>query len=159
MADYDDKSNAQALVCVAPATLTDDPATIHSIDLLDFGSCTFEMYAGAGGITFTGTNRIDFKVEESDDDENWSAAGDDALILDPGAAAPGGSGIARSLVSAHASADLNIPTVGYRGKKRYARCYPAFGGTHGTGTLVAVFGRQGFAYHGPVNPLNATIET
>lgn len=158
MADYDDKSNAQSVLAVAFATVTTTPTPV-AINLLDFGACTFEMFTGAGGITFNGTNRIDWKVEESDDNTNWSAAGDDALILDPGAAAPGGTGIVKSYTAAKAAPDANIPSVGYRGKKLWARCTPVFGGTHATGTLVGCIARKGYAVHGPVNPLGATIET
>lgn len=158
MADYDDKSNAQSILAVAFATVTATPTPV-AIDLTDFGACTFEMFTGAGGITFTGTNRIDWKVEESDDNANWSAAGDDALILDPGAAAPGGTGIVKSYTAAKASADTLIPTVGYRGKKKWARCTPVLGGTHATGTPVGCIARKGWSYHGPVNPLGVTIET
>lgn len=156
MADYDEKSRAQHLVVVAPATVTATPSAT-GVDLLDFGACTFEMFAGAGGITFTGTNRIDFKVEESDDNSVWSAPVDDALILDTNATAPGGTGIVRSLITAKAAADTVIPIVGYRGKKRYARCTPIFGGTHGAGTLVFVNARRGYAYHGPIGA--SSIET
>ena len=149
MADYDDKSRAQSVVVVPPASITATP-TPTSVNLLDFGACTFEMYAGIGGITFSGSNRIDFKVEESDDNSVWSVAADDSLILDPGAVAPGNTGIVRSLIAAKAAADTIIPTVGYRGKKQYARCYPVFAGTHGSGTIVGVTARKGWAYHGPV---------
>jgi len=158
MADYDDKSNAQSVLAVPFATVTATPTPVE-IDLLDFGACTFQMFTGAGGITFTNNNRIDWKVEESDDNANWSAAGDDALILDPGAAAPGGTGIVKSYTAAKAAADANIPSVGYRGKKRWSRCTPVFVGTHATGTFVGCIARKGWSYHGPVNPLGVAIET
>jgi hypothetical protein len=147
--DYDEKSDAQSILACAFAVVTATPTPV-SIDCLDFGALTFEMFAGAGGITFTGTNRIDFKVEDSDDGTNWSVVDDDFLILDPGAAAPGGTGIVRSITSAHAAADTTIPTVGYVGKAEYARCTPVFGGTHSVGTLVGVVARKGYAYHKPV---------
>lgn len=156
MADYDEKSRAQHLVVVPTAIVTATPSAT-AVDLLDFGACTFEMYAGAGGITFSGVNRVDFKVEESDDNSTFTAAADDSLILDPGATAPGGTGIVRSLIAAKAAADTVIPIVGYRGKKRYAKCTPVFSGTHGTGTIVGVNVRRGYAYHGPIGA--SSIET
>ena len=149
MADYDLKSNAISSVHIARASITATP-TKASVDLLDYGSCTFQMYAGVGGITFSGTNRVDFIVEESDNDSTWNVAPDDALILDVGATAHGGTGIARSLIAAKASADTMIPTVGYRGKKRYARCTPTFAGTHGSGTIVGVDVVRGHPYHKPI---------
>lgn len=149
MADYDDKSNAQSVVMVAAATVTSTPSAT-AIDLVDFGSCTVEMFVGAGGITFTTTNKIEMIAYESDDNSTFTAAPDDALILDPGATAPGGTGIVRSITAAKASADTTIPTVGYRGKKRYFKVVPTLGGTHSTGTLISVTARRGYAYHGPI---------
>lgn len=157
MADYDDKSLSVAVTHVTLATLTATPA-VTGLDTLGYGSVTFSLYAGIGGITFTGTNRIDYIVSESDDNATFSAAGDDALILDPGAAAPGGTGIVRSLIAAKSAADSGvIATVGYRGKKRYVKCVPTFSGTHGTGTPVAVGCRLGHAYHGPVGAANIEV--
>lgn len=156
MADYDEKSRSESVVMVAPATVTSTP-TATGIDLLDFGACTVSMFVGAGGITFTTTNKIEFFAYESDDNSTYSLCADDALILDVTATAPGGTGLVRSITAAKASADTTIPTVGYRGKKRYFKVIPTLGGTHSTGTLIGVTARRGYAYHGPISA--SSIET
>lgn len=156
MADYDNKSRASGVVACPFAVVTATPTPL-AVDLLDYGSCNFHTFVGAGGITFSTTNKIEFKVTESDDDVTYTAAPDDALILDPGATAPGDTGIVRSIIAAHASADTATPIVGYRGKKRYVKCTPVFGGTHGTGTLVGVIAERGHAYHGPIGA--SAVET
>ena len=69
---------------------------------------------------------------------NWSAAGDDGLILDPGAAAPGGRGSVLAYTAAKSEAGTVIPTVGHRGKCRYARSRPVFGVTHATVLLSGI---------------------
>lgn len=157
MADYDEKSRSTVVVATPYAVVTATPTPL-AVDLLDYGACTFELFMGAGGITFSGSNRVDYTVTESDDNVTYTAPSDDALILAPGAAAPGGTGIVRSVQAAHAAADTtDVPTAGYRGKKRYVKCVPVFVGTHGTGTLVGVNARRGYAYHGPIGA--SAIET
>jgi len=153
-ADYDLKNNQKMAIHIAPATLDAD-ASGGSIDTKDFGSLTFGIFVGAGGISFTGTNRVDFIVEETNDQSAINVAADDALILAPGAAAPGGTGIVRSLIATKSAADTTMTTVGYRGKKRYARVKADFGGTHGTGVMMAVVAQSG---HPRVKPVGA-IET
>ena len=156
MADYDETNRATVLVATPYAIVTATP-TPAAVDLLDYGACTFELFMGAGGITFSGANRVDYTVTESDDNSTYTAPVDDALILPVGTAAPGGTGIVRSVIAAHAAADTTVPIAGYRGKKRYVKCVPVFVGTHGVGTLVGVNARRGYAYHGPIGA--STIET
>ena len=98
---------------------------------------------GAAAVSTTTTNAYSGKIE--------------MLVTDPGATAPGDTGIVRSIIAAHASADTATPIVGYRGKKRYVKCTPVFGGTHGTGTLVGVIAERGHAYHGPIGA--SSVET
>jgi hypothetical protein len=149
MADYDLKSRLQSDVMLARAILTATPA-VTAVDTLDYGSVSFLTYVGAGGITFSTTNKIEFIVYESDDNSTFTVAADDSLILAPGATAPGGTGIARAIIAAHAAADAELVSIGYRGKKRYAKCIPTFGGTHGTGTIVGVDVLRGHPYHKPI---------
>lgn len=149
MADYDLKSNLVAKQHYAITSIDATPS-VTGVDTLDYGSVTFETYVGAGGITFTSSNKITFIVYDSDDDSSYTAAPDVALILDAGATAPGDTGIVRSIVAAHASADTTMPLVGYRGKKRYVKCVPTFSGTHGAATPVGVRVLLGHPYHKPI---------
>lgn len=150
MADYDLKTRMADMVVMYARTSISATPSVPAVDTLDYGSVTFATFVGAGGITFTGTNRIDFIVYHSDDNSVFTAAGDDDLILAPGAAAPGGTGIVRSIITAHASADATAPTVGYRGKKRYVKCVPTYGGTHGSATISGVDCLLGHPYHKPI---------
>lgn len=153
-ADYDLKNNQKTTIHITPATLDADANGV-AVDTKDFGSLTFGIYVGVGGITFTTTNKVEFTMQESDDNSTWTAAPDDALILDPTAAAPGGTGIVRTLNAAKAAADTTMATVGYRGKKRYARIRAEFGGTHSSGTPMAVVAIQS---HPRVRPVGTVTE-
>ena len=74
------------------------------------------------------------------------------MVLDPNTTGPGGTGIFRSLIAAKASADTTMTTVGYRGKKRYARVRAEFGGTHSSATPMMAVAIQG---HPRVRPVGA----
>ncbi|KQP21636.1 hypothetical protein [Methylobacterium sp. Leaf100] len=130
----DQAHNFGAVNAIAPAVLSDDPASV-TIDRSGFDAVTFVLQIGAGGISFTGSNRIDFLVEHSDDATNWEAA-DASNIL---GVSPVVAGNVLSLRSAHP--DASVTRVGYvdgrKGDRRYIRLRADFNGTHGTGTPIA----------------------
>lgn len=150
-ADYDLKSNQKTTIHITAASLDADANGV-TVDTKDYGSLTFAVYVGIGGITFTTTNKVEFTLQESNDDSTWNACADDAMILDPNTTAPGDTGIFRSLIAAKAAADTTMTTVGYRGKKRYARVRAEFGGTHSSATPMAVVAIQS---HPRVRPVGA----
>jgi hypothetical protein len=116
------------------AAADNTPATI---DLVDADSATLLIAVGIGGITFDGTNKIEFKVTHSDDDSTYTAVGADDVVLNTNAdTSVGSGGIVKSLIAAHAAADVS--KVGYIGGKRYIKVLNDFSGTHGTGTPIAV---------------------
>ncbi|MCJ2033159.1 hypothetical protein [Methylobacterium sp. J-068] len=126
--------NFGAVNAIAPAVLTDDPAPL-TIDRSGFDAVTFVLQVGAGGISFTNTNRIDFVVEHSDDAVTWEAA-DASNVL---GVSPVVGGNVLSLRSAHP--DASVTRVGYvdgtKGDRRYVRLRADFNGTHGNGTPIA----------------------
>ena len=136
----DNMHDFAAVSAINPAVLTDDPDAIN-VDRAGFDAVTFVLTLGAGGITFTATNRIDFVLEHSDDGTTWEAVGATNVL----GAIPDPAGIVLSQRSAHPA-----PTVhrfgyvdGYIGQRRFVRLRPDFNGTHGTGTpisAVAVLG-------------------
>jgi hypothetical protein len=135
---FDLQSNVRRVTGIAPAVLSTDTAA--TVDLRDFKSCAVDILTGVGGITFTGTNRIDFVVEHSDDNSNWTAVTQADLI---GLTVAGtvvtatlSNGIVRSHTAAHASA--SACRFGYRRTRRHLRVTGDFGGTHSTGTPIAV---------------------
>lgn len=116
-----------------PAILTATPTAV-TVDRRGFESVTFAVDAGIGGITFTGTNRIDWTMMHSDDGSTWTnvttgdvrgAAGTEPTIT---------TGIVESYIAAKAA--VSTTEYGYVGDKRYVRLTPVFGGTHATGTTV-----------------------
>lgn len=119
---------------IAPAVLAADN-TPAAIDLRDYGSALLLLHIGVGGITFSGTNKIEFVLTHSDDDSTYTAVTDDDVIKDSLAPATVSNGIVRALTAAHAGATLQ--KLGYIGGKRYVKLLADFGGTHGTGTPIA----------------------
>lgn len=109
--------------------------TPSAIDLRDSQSATLLLHIGVGGITFSGTNKIEFILTHSDDDTTYTAVTDDDLVKDSLAPATITNGIIRSLIAAHAAATLQ--KIGYVGGKRYLKLLADFSGTHGTGTPAA----------------------
>ena len=116
---------------IGAATLDDDN-TPAAVDLLGFESAEICIAVGVGGITFTTTNKVEFKLTHSDDNSSYSAVTvSDMLGLD----SVGSGGIIKSLVAAHSAADVS--RCGYVGGKRYLKLLADFGGTHATGTPIA----------------------
>jgi hypothetical protein len=118
--------------------------TPAAIDLLGFDSAAIALHVGVGGITFNGTNKVEFILTHSDDDATYAAVvADDVQGVDSVA-----SGIIKALKTAHAAAD--VTKVGYVGGKRYLKLLADFSGTHGTGTPIAALVIKGNARSRPV---------
>lgn len=115
-----------------------------SVDLLGFNGATVYLMPGIGGITFDGTNRIDFALQHSTDNSTWVNVTDADVVGVTGIT----SGIVRSLITAHAAA--SITEIGYVGGRRYIRLNATFGGTHGTGTPLAALVVRGEPEVAPV---------
>jgi len=136
-------SGLSVAVAIAAATLDADN-TPPTIDLQGYNAAEIVLAIGAGGITFSGTNKVEFKLTHSDDDSSYTAVDiDDMLGLD----SVGSGGIVKSLNSAHASAAAY--RFGYKGGKRYLKLLADFSGTHGSGTPIAGLVLLG---HGNVQP-------
>jgi hypothetical protein len=154
--DYDQKSSLKSVVVVPPAVIAADNTPV-ALDLSDFKACTLQIYVGAGGITYSGSNRIDFVLTHSDDNVTFTPVTDNEVVLDYGVsvaalvAAGGAAGTVKSLVAAHASADTVLTEVGYIGKKLYLKVLADFSGTHGTGTLIGVNAILGHPLSFPIN--------
>lgn len=116
---------------IAPAVYTADN-TPPTVDLQGCRGAEIVLNIGAGGITFSPTNKIEFKLTHSDDDSDYSAVDVDDVN---GLSVVGGGGIVKALTAAHAAA--SITKFGYKGGKRYLKLLADFSGTHGTGTPIA----------------------
>ena len=89
------------------------------------------LAVGVGGITFSGTNKVEFVLTHSDDNSTYTNVAT-ADVLGAGTVT---SGIIKSLIAAHATAAAY--RFGYIGGKRYLKLLADFSGTHGTGTPIA----------------------
>jgi hypothetical protein len=121
---------------IAPAALATDN-TPAAIDMNNFDAAIVCIHVGVGGITFDGTNKIEFKLTHSDDNSSYAAVTSD----DVAGVTVATGGIVKSLTAAHAAASLT--SFGYHGGKRYLKLLADFSGTHGTGTPISAIVLRG----------------
>lgn len=102
-----------------------------AVDLRGFDGAGFLIAVGVGGITFTGTHKVEFKLTHGDtaDGEFTAVTADDVQ----GVAVEAG-GIVLALKTAHAAP--TVTKVGYVGGKPFAKLLADFSGTHGTATPI-----------------------
>jgi hypothetical protein len=126
-------SNIAPVVSVTPAAALTATPTTTAANLQGYNSCVAVVTHGAGGITFTGTNKVDFTAEHSDDNSTFTACTINDVIAAGVTSIT--SGIVRSWQAAVTAGSFEI---GYVGSKQYFRLRPVFGGTHATGTFITV---------------------
>lgn len=136
-------SGVKVETAIAAATLAADN-TPPAVDLQDFNAAEIVLAIGAGGITFSGSNKIEFKLTHSDDDSTYTAVAVGDVL---GVASVGEGGIVKALTAAHATAASY--RFGYVGGKRYIKLLADFSGTHGTGTPIAATAVLGKPYDAP----------
>ena len=136
-------SSVSVAVAIAAALLAADN-TPPAIDLQGFDSAEIILTVGAGGITFSGTNKVEFVLTHSDDDSSYSPV----TTADMLGVTVASGGIIRSLIAAHATAAAY--RYGYVGGKRYLKLLADFSGTHGTGTPISAVVVRGNPHVAPV---------
>jgi hypothetical protein len=136
-------SSVTRAVAIACATYSADNTPV-AVDLRGHDAAEILLDIGAGGITFSGTNKIEFKLTHSDDDSTYTEVAVGDMI---GLASVGSGGIIKSLIAAHAAA--GVYRYGYKGGKRYLKLLADFGGTHGAGTPISASVLLG---HGQIQP-------
>lgn len=132
------------LVSAIGAAVLSADANSGWLDLQGYNSAEIVLAIGIGGITFSGTNKVEFLLEHSDDNGTTSSQ---VTVNDVLGVASVTSGVIKSLVAAHAAAD--VARVGYKGGKRYIRLTADFSGTHGTGTPIAAMVIKGDGFNKP----------
>ncbi|PWR24566.1 hypothetical protein [Zavarzinia aquatilis] len=132
-----------AVQAIGAAVLAADN-TPAAIDLQGYNSAEIVLAIGIGGITFSGTNKIEFKLTHSDDDSTYDAVEVDDIL---GADDVGTGGIVKALVAAHAAPA--VYRFGYKGGRRHLKLLADFSGTHGTGTPIAAIVLKGNGYNRP----------
>jgi hypothetical protein len=135
-------SGLKAAVLIGAASLDADN-TPAAVDLRGYDAAEIVLSVGIGGITFTSTNKVEFKLTHSDDNSTYAAV-ETADMLGVTVAS---GGIIKSLVAAHAAAA--VYRFGYKGGKRYLKLLADFGGTHAAVTPMAAVALLG---HGHDNP-------
>ena len=126
-----DQSESMTAAVILPAAAYNADNTPASVDIGKAQSATVLIEVGVGGITFSTTNKVEFKLTHSDDDSSYDAVEQTDVV---GVTVSSG-GIVYSLTAAHASA--TVTTVGYVGLRRYLKLLADFSGTHGTATPMS----------------------
>ena len=128
------------------AIVKDADTNCTAIDSQGFSSVVHIVNVGAPGITFSTSNKIDIKLEDSDDNSSFSAVTANTSVT---GGTVDSNGIFQTI---DANGDCNaVYAIGYVGGKRYSRVVLDYSGTHGTGTVVGVVGAKGFPLHGPTS--------
>ena len=128
------------------AIVKDADTNCTAIDSQGFSSVTHIVNVGAPGITFSSSNKIDIKLEDSDDNSSFSAVTANTSVT---GGTVDSNGIFQTI---DANGDCNaVYAIGYVGGKRYSRVVLNYSGTHGTGTVIGVVGAKGFPLHGPTS--------
>lgn len=131
------------LVSAIGAAVLAADASSAAIDLQGYDAAEIALAVGVGGITFNGTNKVEFVLTHSDDDSTYTNV-DVGDVLGVEAVT---DGIIKDLKVAHAAA--SVYRVGYKGGKRYLKLTANFSGTHGAGTPIAAMVIKSRGYDQP----------
>ena len=140
----DHVTNCATAVLIGSGAYAAD-TTPASIDLAGYDGCTILIEVGIGGITFSGSNKVEFVLTESDDDSSYSAVAAADVLHAPVTVT---SGVIYNLIAAHAAA--TAVRIGYVGKKRYLKLLADFSGTHGAATPLSAVAVLGYPKNKPV---------
>jgi hypothetical protein len=135
-------SDMTVVTAIGAAVLSADN-TPSAIDLQGYDAAEIVLAIGVGGITFSGTNKIEFKLTHSDDDSTYTDVDTDDMLGVTVASA----GIIKALTAAHGTAASY--RYGYKGGRRYLKLLADFSGTHGTGTPIAAMVIKGHGFNRP----------
>ena len=114
------------------------------IDTQGANSAMVMVNVGAPGVTFSGTHKVDIKLEDSADNSTFAAVTNNNFVT---GGTVDSAGIWQTI---DADGDCNaVYGIGYVGPERYYRVVLDFSGTHGTGTVFGVVGAQSNPLHAP----------
>lgn len=125
MAGLTEQASAYKIIStIAAQTLTSSDVNGAGIDLQGFGSAFISVNVGANGGTLNGSNKLDLKLEHSDDDSTYTAVTD---LGEAGGYTVDNSGIFAT-IDAGGEAAMTYKTA-YTGIKRYIRVVADVTGT------------------------------
>jgi len=134
-------NNISIIQSIAPVVGTSD-TNGTGVDLQFFESATAVVDTGVEGDTLSSSVKIDFKLEDSDDDSTYTAV-TSALHVTDGSVDSNGI-----FLTLDANAETpQVTSIGYVGGKRYLRVVADFTGTHSNGTPMAASIIKGSARH------------
>ena len=136
-------NNIKIMQSIAPAVLDAD-ANGTGVDTQGFENVAIVIDTGVEGVTLSGTNKIEFELEHSDDDSTY---------VDMASADVNGSlGTNGLVLTLDANAETpQVSEIDYLGAKRYVRVVANFSGTHGTGTPMSTGVILGKPRHAPAS--------
>ena len=134
-------NNIKLMQSLAPA-VRDADANGTGVDIQGYENVAIVVDSGVEGITLSGTNKIEFELEHSDDDSTYV----DASSADVNGTL-GANGLFLTLDDNAESPQIS--EIEYLGTKRYVRVVANFSGTHGTGTPISAFVILGKPRHAP----------
>ena len=134
-------NNIKLMQSLAPA-VRDADANGDGVDIKGYENVAIVVDSGVEDITLSGTNKIEFELEHSDDNSSWS----DAESADVNGSL-GSGGLFLTLDDNAESPQIS--EIEYLGSKRYVRVVANFSGTHGTGTPCSAFVILGKPRHAP----------
>ena len=125
-------NNISVVQSIAPVVGSSD-TNGTGVDLQFFESAVAVVDTGVEGDVLSSSVKIDFILEDSDDNSSWSAVTSQSSVTD---GTVDSSGIFLTL---DANAETpQVTSIGYVGGKRYLRVTADFTGTHSNGTPIAV---------------------
>lgn len=134
-------NNIVGVASIAPVVLASD-TNGTGVDLQGYESATVLLSVGIEGITLSTSNKIEFELEESDDDSTYTDVTSATSVTETTIAAGG------LFFTADGNADIPaVTTIGYVGGARYIRVVANFSGTHGTGTPISATVIKGHSRH------------
>jgi hypothetical protein len=140
MKDLHSKLKVVSLIDAQTAAADTTPV---AVDRQGYEAVEIVLSIGIGGITFSGTNKVEFVLTHSDDNSSYTNVADADMLGVTGIA----NGIIKSLVAAHAAATVH--RYGYKGGKRYLKLLADYSGTHGTGTPIGANALLAAGYNKP----------
>ncbi|EFO32612.1 conserved hypothetical protein [Roseibium sp. TrichSKD4] len=126
-------------------------AAVHSaslvgaiVDLQDHNAAEILVDIGVGGIVFSDANKIELKLEHSQDGSEFNAVTDTDVL---GIESVEEGGVIKAFSAEHAAA--GVYRCGYKGGERYLRLSADFSGSHGAGTPFSASILLGHGYSQP----------
>ena len=140
---FDLKNNIELVECLNAIVKTAD-TNASGVDTQGANSAMVIVNVGAPGVTFSGSVKVDVKLEDSADNSTFAAVTNNNFVT---GGTVDSNGIWQTI---DADGDCNaVYGLGYVGPERYYRVVLDFSGTHGTGTVFGVVGAQSNPLHAP----------